>query len=299
LKIAIGRKMIGSLFLMSSILLIFTAHIAAIDFDAEEVYESVVVITSGNNMGSGFAIGKNIIITNSHVISDKNRITVLVYQDKGYPTTLLAIDEGLDIAILKIEDLELPFLIITNYEDVLLGSDVYAIGAPKSMVYTITKGILSAKERQLGRQHYLQTDTSIHSGNSGGPLLNAKGEVIGVNTLKFQDVEGIAFAIPMSVVSRFLKFNEIEILEQMDIIETLAEKENRVFPFVNGPELYTRGKGRLSEEFILAYYKLALAFSGMLNIILGLNILRTGRKKKGVVPAEHKKEVDYEIEPLD
>ena len=92
-----------------------------------------------------------------------------------------------------------------------VGSDVYAIGAPESLAYTLTRGVLSAKDRKVGGRAYLQFDAAINSGNSGGPLLNDAGQVIGVITLKIDNAEGIGMAIPMSSVRDYLRFNGIEV----------------------------------------------------------------------------------------
>ena len=86
-----------------------------------------------------------------------------------------------------------------------IGDDVYAIGAPNSMAYTLTKGIVSSKERMIGTDVYIQIDAPLSEGNSGGPLLNGNGEVIGINSRKISNSEGIGLAIPMTVVCAYLE----------------------------------------------------------------------------------------------
>ncbi len=84
------------------------------------------------------------------------------------------------------------------------GDDIYAIGAPKGMAYTLTKGSVSAKERMIGKDPCIQIDAPINQGNSGDPLLNDAGEVLGMNTMKMSDSEGIGLAIPISRICDYL-----------------------------------------------------------------------------------------------
>lgn len=206
------------------ILLNFYVNVFAISFDAEDIYKSVVIVYSEDFIGSGFAIGDNHIITNAHVIENSKKVKISVYKDKTYDASVLSMDKDLDIAVLKVDEINLPYLKISDYNDEVIGADVYAIGVPQNMSYTLTKGILSSKERKIERKLYLQTDAPINSGNSGGPLINQTGEVIGVNTLKFFDAEGIGLAIPMTRISKYIIDNNINTKEQKEVIEELAQK---------------------------------------------------------------------------
>lgn len=218
------RKLTKGLSFLLIMLLTFSFPVYAIGFDAETVFKSVVVVYSGNRFGSGFAVGSNYIITNAHVIEDEEAIKISTYKDKNYSVELVSIDAYADLAVLKLLDKTLPYLKLADYNDLSIGADVYAVGIPKDMAYTLTKGILSAKDRALADNNYIQTDAPINSGNSGGPLLNENGEVIGVNTLKIVDSEGIGLAIPMTTVAGFLKANNINVIEQSDILSDLAAK---------------------------------------------------------------------------
>jgi serine protease Do len=188
--------------------LAFSVPAGAIGFDAEQAYASVFVVYSGEALGSGFAIGEDCIVSNAHVIDDQRDIEVASYDGAVFDAHIVLIEENLDIVILKVEGQTFPYLKVADYNDTAIGADVYAIGAPNSMAYTLTKGVLSAKDRDLGRYEYLQIDAALNSGNSGGPLLNDAGEVIGVNTLKMSDSEGIGLAIPMTTVCEYLQNND-------------------------------------------------------------------------------------------
>ncbi|MGB7606506.1 MAG: trypsin-like peptidase domain-containing protein [Lutisporaceae bacterium] len=218
------KKLTKGLSFLFAMLLTFSLPVYAIGFDAETVFKSVVIVYSGNSFGSGFAVGSNYIITNAHVIEDEENIEISTYKDKKYSVELVSMDSYADLAVLKVSNKTLPYLKLADYNDLSIGTDVYAVGIPKDMAYTLTKGILSAKDRVLAGNNYIQTDAPINSGNSGGPLLNENGEVIGVNTLKIIDSEGIGLAIPMTTVASFLQANNINITEQSDVISDLAVK---------------------------------------------------------------------------
>ena len=198
-------KVLVSLLVLAAVLFASVLPANAIGFDAEEVYKSVFVVYSGNSLGSGFAIGENCIVTNAHVIENVHSITLTSYEGNKYTASLLGIDEDKDIAVLIIKDASFPYLKMANLSTVKIGDDIYAIGAPKGMAYTLTKGTVSAKERIVENESFIQIDAAINEGNSGGPLLNDAGEVLGMNTMKMTDSEGIGLAIPADRIASTLK----------------------------------------------------------------------------------------------
>ena len=218
------QKVLLSLICVVAVLLALPLSASAIGFTAEDKYNSVFVVTSGNSLGSGFAVGENCIITNAHVLDNPNTIVLTTYAGETYTAYLVSYDQDKDIAVLGVKDAKFTPLTIADYKSLNTGDDVYAIGAPKSMAYTLTKGVISAKEREIGKYKYIQTDAAINEGNSGGPLLNDEGNVIGVNTLKMSDSEGIGLAIPMTVVSDFLKSLNIELDENGNVSETIVQE---------------------------------------------------------------------------
>lgn len=218
------QKVLLSLICVVAVLLALPLSASAIGFTAEDKYNSVFVVTSGNSLGSGFAVGENCIITNAHVLDNPNNIVLTTYAGETHTAYLVGYDQDKDIAVLGVKDAKFTPLTIADYKSLNTGDDVYAIGAPKSMAYTLTKGVISAKEREIGKYKYIQTDAAINEGNSGGPLLNDEGNVIGVNTLKMSDSEGIGLAIPMTVVSDFLKSLNIELDENGNVSETIVQE---------------------------------------------------------------------------
>ena len=162
-------------------------------------------------MGSGFIINNDgYILTNYHVIDGAKEVTVTLSDNREVKASVVNYDADQDVAMIKInEDIEVPGVVELGDSDALQpGEEVLAIGNPlsKELSSTLTKGIVSALNRSVETEtgvstNLIQTDTAINSGNSGGPLINTKGEVIGINTLKASDgAEGIGFAIPVNDV---------------------------------------------------------------------------------------------------
>jgi serine protease Do len=161
-------------------------------------------------LGSGFIVDHNgYILTNNHVVENATRIQVKLPNDHTeYPAKLVGTDPELDLAVLKIDaSKQLPMLKVGNSDSMETGDWVVAIGSPFGLDQTMTAGIISAKGRELGDpghqiQRFLQTDAAINRGNSGGPLLNINGEVIGINTMIASgsgNFEGIGFALPINL----------------------------------------------------------------------------------------------------
>ena len=211
-------RVLLSLMIVVSVLFASTSSVSAIGFEAEEAYESVFVIYSGNSMGSGFAVGENCIVTNAHVINNPRSVTVETYGGTKYKASVLGMHEQQDIAVLIVQDAKFSYLGIADLSSMKAGDDIYAIGAPNGMAYTLTKGGISAKERIIGNQTYIQIDAPINHGNSGGPLMNDAGQVLGMNTLKMSDSEGIGLAIPITRVCEYLKSLGIELNANGNIV---------------------------------------------------------------------------------
>ena len=161
-------------------------------------------------VGSGIIVdSKGYILTNSHVIADGsvNNITVMFEDGEKKPGKVLWFEKALDLAVVKVEGNNYPAADIGDSEKLNIGELAVAIGNPLGLDFerTVTSGIISGLERTIEVEgnkveNLIQTNAAINSGNSGGPLLNNKGEVIGINTLKLKAAEGLGFAIPINVV---------------------------------------------------------------------------------------------------
>ncbi len=156
-------------------------------------------------VGSGFIVDKTgYILTNAHVIEDASRITVKLDSGEEYTARLIGADQETDIAVLKIDaGKDLPFVKLGDSDAAQVGDWVLAIGSPFGLARTVTAGIVSQTRSQTPRgspfQKFIQTDAAINKGNSGGPLVNMNGEVIGINSqiaTSTGDYNGVGFALP-------------------------------------------------------------------------------------------------------
>ncbi len=157
-------------------------------------------------VGSGFIIDPSgIVLTNAHVVDGADNVNVKLTDKREFTAKVLGVDKATDIAVLKIDAKNLPAVKTGDPAQAKVGSWVVAIGQPFGFENTVTSGIVSAKSRALPEDSYvrfIQTDAAVNPGNSGGPLFNLKGEVIGINSQIFSRTggsQGLAFAIPIDV----------------------------------------------------------------------------------------------------
>ncbi|AMO25667.1 hypothetical protein UC35_22245 [Ramlibacter tataouinensis] len=158
-------------------------------------------------IGSGFVIdAQGYVLTNAHVVAGADQVTVLLPGSKReYKAKVIGLDRQSDVALLKVEAANLPVVTLGDSDKLKAGEWVAAIGSPFGFANTITAGIVSAKERSLPDEIYvpfIQSDVAVNPGNSGGPLLNTRGEVVGINSQIYSPTGGylgVSFAIPISV----------------------------------------------------------------------------------------------------
>ncbi|WP_027471718.1 Do family serine endopeptidase [Saccharicrinis fermentans] len=178
--------------------------------------------------GSGVIISEDgYIITNNHVIDNADEIEVILNDRRSYTATLVGTDPTTDIALLKIEEKGLVFLTYGSSDDLRIGEWVLAVGNPFNLTSTVTAGIVSAKSRSInilanrnqpmGIESFIQTDAAVNPGNSGGALVNTRGELIGINTAiasQTGSYAGYSFAVPVGiaqkVVADLMEFGEVQ-----------------------------------------------------------------------------------------
>lgn len=176
--------------------------------------------------GSGVIISDDgYIVTNNHVIDGAAQIIVTLNNDKKYKATVVGTDPNTDLAVLKIDAKDLPFITFGNSDDTRIGQWVLACGYPLNLQTTVTAGIISAKSRNLGINDeginpidsYLQTDAAVNPGNSGGPLVDTQGKLIGINSAiatTTGSFAGYAYAVPSNIVRKvaddILKYGKVQ-----------------------------------------------------------------------------------------
>ena len=159
--------------------------------------------------GSGVIISNDgYIVTNNHVVGEADEIEVKLNDNREFKGRIIGCDATTDLALIKIDAKDLPAIKIGNSDDLKLGQWVLAVGNPFNLTSTVTAGIVSAKARSLGAngiESFIQTDAAINSGNSGGALVNEKGELVGINAMLYSQTgsySGYGFAIPTSIMNK-------------------------------------------------------------------------------------------------
>ncbi len=164
--------------------------------------------------GSGVILTEDgYIVTNNHVVQDADEMTVKLNDNREYKARIIGLDKTTDLALIKIEAQGLPAIKVANSDNLKLGEWVLAIGNPFSLTSTVTAGIVSAKARSLGAtpgsiESFIQTDAAINPGNSGGALVNARGELVGINAMLYSQTgsySGYGFAIPTSIMNKVVE----------------------------------------------------------------------------------------------
>ncbi len=200
--------------------------------------------------GSGVIISSDgYIITNNHVIKDASAIKITLNNRKTYTANLIGTDSKSDIALLKIDATDLPFVTFANSDNLQVGEWVLAVGNPYNLTSTVTAGIISAKGRDLEgnniHESFIQTDAAVNPGNSGGALVNTRGELVGINTAissKTGSFVGYSFAVPSNIAKK--------------VIEDLLEFGNvqQAILGVNGGELNGNISRKLDLQITEGFY---------------------------------------------
>lgn len=199
---------------------------------AENKINAVVLISkvdqtdrSVSNLGAGFFIAPNLIVTNAHVVTDGKNISVQAYDNVAqFSATVIAKNQTTDIAIVKIDNWDSYVktngyhrLELASSRDLSLGNEVWSIGHPWGLYWTVSHGIVSSTHRRIdsSMMYYIQTDAAIHQGNSGGPLLDINGDVVGIVSKVFSLTrsDGFGLAIPSDIV-----IDSVKQLQQQSVV---------------------------------------------------------------------------------
>lgn len=172
----------------------------------EELKQAVYKINTASGSGSGFYLKtQNIFVTNYHVIEGNKSVAIENQQQNRYPAKVVYVNTEADIAFLRslqhTPAADIPF---DTVQEVHSRDKVFVLGYPFGMPYTITEGIVSNERQLLDGQHFIQTDAAVNPGNSGGPVVNAEGLLVGVTTAKFTEADNVGFAIPAKIVQEEL-----------------------------------------------------------------------------------------------
>lgn len=182
----------------------------------DNTISGVVSIVTNSAKGSGFIISNDgYVITNYHVIAGANSISVVPYEDSAKTVELIGYDIKIDLALLKING-DYDYLSFGNSDNVEIGEKVIAMGNPFGLSFSVTEGIVSSLHRpgSNGLNVYIQTDVPLNPGNSGGPLIDKQGKVIGINNFKISEAESLGFALESNQVIKTINIISQERLEK-------------------------------------------------------------------------------------
>ncbi|MBS1528823.1 MAG: trypsin-like peptidase domain-containing protein [Bacteroidetes bacterium] len=268
--------------------------------------------------GTGFLFSSDgYLFTNSHVVKKAKQLRAMLYDGTVHHATLIGEDPYADLAILKIDAVDYVPAILGDSDNLKIGQLVIAIGNPLGFQQTVTAGVISALGRTLSGEtgvsmdSMIQTDASLNPGNSGGPLINADGEVIGVNTAMIRGAQGLCFAISIntakSVANQLIRYGKVKrayigaSLQQIGLVpklRTIHELKNQQALFITKVEQNSPADkgGMLSGDIIYAFNDQRVETSDQLfKLLTGdkvgqfqyISVLRNNQKKElRVTPAE-------------
>ena len=183
----------------------------------QDVIKGVVSVVTDKSVGSGFILDRDgIVVTNYHVIEGAQKINIVLHDRQVIVGKVIGYDKVRDLALIEIKG-EFDALKLADSDNLQVGKKVIAIGNPLGLSFTVTEGIISALDREgpNGAREYIQTDVSLNPGNSGGPLIDTSGKVIGINNFKIGDAESLGFALESNAINDSL----MKIMEESEIIQ--------------------------------------------------------------------------------
>ena len=177
---------------------------------ASKVRDSVITVAVGKSTGAGFIVNSDgSAVTNKHVVGDAKSVSVKLRNGEQLTAEVVKASTEQDLCLLKLDRQHLPAVQFASSKKLKQGQDVAAVGAPLGLEGTLTKGVVSATERDVNGQKFLQIDAALNGGNSGGPVINQSGQVVGMATKVAADAEKLGFAIPSNDIMAFLSASSV------------------------------------------------------------------------------------------
>lgn len=181
------------------------------------ISQAVFKINTASGSGSGFFLQDyQVVVTNHHVIAGNHKVALEDHDQNRYLADVIYVDPDTDLALLQVKgDMPSPHITLAEAESLQSRDKVYVLGFPFGMPFTLTEGIVSSTQQLMEGRQYIQTDAAVNPGNSGGPVVNTEGRVVGVTTAKFTNADNVGFAIPMDAVQ--------------DALDTLSDNPDRSY----------------------------------------------------------------------
>lgn len=187
----------------------------------QQVSQIIFKVNTANGSGSAFYLKQyNVFITNYHVVQGSKTLSIENKNLERYVGHVIMVDTNEDIAFVKAEGdfSALPEVSFSELAKLYLRDEVYVLGYPYGMPYTETQGIISSPKQLMNGKYYIQTDAPVNPGNSGGPLVNKNGEIIGITTSKFSDADNMGFAIPVDTLNEIIEIYKAHTPAQYSIV---------------------------------------------------------------------------------
>lgn len=176
----------------------------------ERVSPAVVTIQAGNRIGAGFVVNADgHVATVAHVVSGAKEVKLRFSDARITTAKVLATDERRDLAVLKMDIADAKWADFASTASLKPGAEIAALGAPLGLDTTVTKGVVSARPRSINGRQLLQVDAALNPGNSGGPIVDSRGAVVGVSTVIARDAQNVGFAVPSEVIAGFLTEKQV------------------------------------------------------------------------------------------
>ncbi len=176
------------------------------------VNDSVFTLKAAESVGSGFVVtAQGEALTCKHVVGEAQEVEVTLANGEKTTATIVARDDARDLALLKLDRTGLPAVVFAPSAGLKPGVRVAAVGAPQGLPNSVTAGVVSATAREIKGQKYLQIDAALNKGNSGGPVVESNGEVVGIATATIQEASNVGFALPSEAVLEFLKAQNVTV----------------------------------------------------------------------------------------
>ncbi|MFT3704748.1 MAG: trypsin-like peptidase domain-containing protein [Agriterribacter sp.] len=187
----------------------------------QQVSQIIFKVNTANGSGSAFYLKQyNVFVTNYHVVKGSKMVSIENKNLDRFVGKVILADVNEDLALIKTDaDFSaLPDVQFSEVADILLRDEVYVLGYPYGMPYTETQGIISSPRQLMNGKYYIQTDAPVNPGNSGGPLVNKKGEIIGVTTSKFSDADNMGFAVPVDTLKEVIAIYAAQQTTQYSVV---------------------------------------------------------------------------------
>lgn len=289
-------KLVGTVSLVAAVL----ATCAAADMSGaiERVSDSVFTVKVGDRVGAGFIVSpEGYALTSAHVAGDSAEVSLTLADSNQLTAEVEKKDDGRDLALLRLDRVNLPAVQFASSATLKQGAKVAALGSPLGLEGSVTEGVVSAVNREIDGKSYLQIDAALNEGNSGGPVIDERGRVVGIATAVIKEAENVGFAIPSNEAMEFLGEAGIAVNVALGAAPEAATGKPRAAekkPLVPRPSrpVVPRALGFGLLLLIGIPVAISLVVSLVVSLLVGRSLRRAVQQSVSVVPQPPSEEED-------